>query len=110
MMMIIHASYKNHKTIQQLGKDIRVRIKGNISSKFVRNYICRLAKHKWDNNEPDVNMRVGLALSDWRFQSFLLQLCLLFWLLDSQPIEMFHRVALIGGLPQSLTSFRISVF
>ena len=27
----------------------------------------RLEKHKWDKNEPDVNMRVGLALSDWRW-------------------------------------------
>ena len=31
----------------------------------------RLEKHKWDKNEPDVNMRVGLALSDWRWWTYL---------------------------------------
>jgi len=29
-------------------------------------FIKKLAKHKEANDEPDVNLRVGLALSDWR--------------------------------------------
>ena len=28
-----------------------------------------MAERKWENNEPDVNMRVGFAECDWRFSS-----------------------------------------
>ena len=31
--------------------------------------IIRMAERKWENNEPDVNMRVGFAECDWRFPS-----------------------------------------
>ena len=37
--------------------------------------IIRMAERKWENNEPDVNMRVGFAECDWRFSS----LKLLIW-------------------------------
>ena len=31
--------------------------------------IIRMAERKWENNEPDVNMRVGFAECDWRCPS-----------------------------------------